>query len=257
MKKILLFCLLILIIVVSCKRLDPPVSNNNTDSNSTDSIFQQDAVLIDVDSNLYPTISYYINDSIYYQTWMQKNLTVSHYRNGDTIPEVSDSATWANLTTGGWCWYNNDSATYASTYGKLYNWYAVNDSRGLAPEGWEIPLKSTWDSLVKFIDNTTDTTQGSVNYGVSAGGPMKQIGTSLWRNPNRGASNTSGFSGLPGGCRTEGSSFIDNRVYGVWWSKTEYSNDYAWFIFLGYDYLQVGRSNNLKKKGFSVRCVKR
>ena len=222
MKKILLFCLMILIIVVSCKRLDPPVSNNNTDSNSTDSIFQQDAVLIDVDSNLYPTISYYINDSIYYQTWMQKNLTVSHYRNGDTIPEVSDSATWANLTTGGWCWYNNDSATYASTYGK--------------PEGWEIPLKSTWDSLVKFIDNTTDTTQGSVNYGVSAGGPMKQIGTSLWRNPNRGASNTSGFSGLPGGCRTEGSSFIDNRVYGVWWSKTEYSNDYAWFIFLGYDY---------------------
>jgi uncharacterized protein (TIGR02145 family) len=205
----------------------------------------------DIDGNVYPTVQ------ICNQLWTAKNLSVTRYRNGDIIPQVTDPTQWANLTTGAWCWSNNDSATYAANYGKLYNWYAINDSRGLAPEGWEIPLKSTWDSLVKFIDNTTDTTQGSVNYGTNAGGPMKQIGTSLWRNPNRGGTNTSGFTGLPGGCRTEGSSFIDNRVYGVWWSKTEYLSDYAWFVFLGYDYLQVGRSNNLKKRGFSVRCVKR
>lgn len=257
MKKVLFFSLFLIAVLNSCKRLDPSVSNNNSINNPTDSLFRQDSIITDIDGNQYPTISYYINDSIYYQTWMQKNLTVSHFQNGDTIPEVSDSATWANLTTGAWCWYNNDSATYAGTYGKLYNWYAINDPRGLAPSGWDIPLKSSWDSLVKFIDINTDTSQGSVNYGINAGGPMKQTGTTFWRNPNRGATNASGFSGLPGGCRTASSSFNDNRVLGVWWSKSQYSNDNAWFVFLGYDYTQVGRSNNIKKMGFSVRCVKR
>ena len=257
MKKIFYFIILIIVVMNSCKRLDPPINNNDSSFNGLDTLYRIDSILTDIDGNHYTTISYYINDSIYYQTWMQQNLTVSHYQNGDGIPEVSDSATWANLTTGAWCWYNNDSATFAATYGKLYNWYAVNDPRGLAPAGWDVPEKSSYDSLVKFIDVSTDTTQGSFNYGYYAGGPMKQTGTILWRNPNRRATNSSGFSGLPGGCRTEDAIFNNNRVYGVWWTKTSYSNDFAWFIFLGYDYQQVGRSNDFKKMGFSVRCIRR
>ena len=71
------------------------------------------------------------------QTWMKKNLDVSRYRNGDVIPEVADLSTWVNLTTGAWCYYENKSDN-GTTYGKLYNWYAVNDPRGLAPAGWHI-----------------------------------------------------------------------------------------------------------------------
>jgi len=76
--------------------------------------------------------------------WMTKNLEVSTYRNGDPIPKVTNGAAWASLTTGAYCYYNNDSTTYAATYGKLYNWYAVNDPRGLAPEGWHIPTDFEW-----------------------------------------------------------------------------------------------------------------
>jgi len=82
------------------------------------------------------------------QVWSSKNLDVTTYSNGDVIPQVSNAAQWYNLTTGAWCWYNNDSATYASTYGKLYNWYAVNDSRGLAPNGWHVPANSDWATLI-------------------------------------------------------------------------------------------------------------
>jgi uncharacterized protein (TIGR02145 family) len=92
---------------------------------------------------------------------MQKNLNVSKYKNGDIIPQVTDGTQWANLTTGAWCWYNNDSATYAATYGKLYNWYAVNDPRGLAPEGWHVPSDGEWNILIKYLDPIADTFCGS------------------------------------------------------------------------------------------------
>ena len=97
---------------------------------------------------------------------MQQNLTVSHYQNGDTIPEVSDSATWANLTTGAWCWYNNDSATFGNSRGKLYNWYAINDPRGIAPQGWFIPNEYEWNKLIKMMKEP--------------GGPSGKINIELW-----------------------------------------------------------------------------
>src|SRR4030095_5656585 len=84
------------------------------------------------------------------QKWMATNLSVSHYRNGDKIPQVKDSAQWAKLTTGAWCWYNNDSATGA-VYGKLYNWFAIHDPRGLAPAGWHVPSDSEWYVVSNFL----------------------------------------------------------------------------------------------------------
>ena len=88
------------------------------------------------------------------QTWMKKNLDVSRYRNGDVIPEVADLSTWVNLTTGAWCYYENKSDN-GTTYGKLYNWYAVNDPRGLAPAGWHIPSDAEWTSLITFLNGTS------------------------------------------------------------------------------------------------------
>src|SRR5450432_4786545 len=124
------------------------------------------------------------------QTWMTKNLDVSTYRNGDPIPQVTNDETWSILKTGAWCWYKNDSATYASTYGRLYNWFAVNDSRRLAPIGWHIPTEAEWSTLSVCLGDFE-----------VVGGKMKETGTTHWSNPNKGATNTSGFAALPGGNR--------------------------------------------------------
>ena len=107
--------------------------------------------------------------SICCQRWMTRNLDVAVYRNEDPIPKVTDEAAWAALTTGAYCYYNNDSTAYAATYGKLYNWYAVNDTRGLAPEGWYIPTDFEWTTLGACLGGD----------GV-AGGSMKEIGTMHW-----------------------------------------------------------------------------
>ena len=120
------------------------------------------------------------------QTWSAKNLDITTYRNGDTIPQVTDPEQWGALTTGAWCYYNNDSTNNA-IYGKLYNWYAVIDSRGLAPLGWHVPSDKEWYTLIDYL--------GGVDI---AGGKMKSV-SSLWISPNTGATNSSGFSALPGG----------------------------------------------------------
>src|SRR5436190_23369500 len=129
------------------------------------------------------------------QVWMIKNLDVSTYRNGDPIPEVTDPSQWAGLTTGAWCYYENNSAN-GTIYGKLYNWYAVNDPRGLAPLGWHVPSDEELTTLTSCL--------GGV---FVAGGTMKETGTTHWLAPNTEATNSSGWTGLPGGYRNEFGSF--------------------------------------------------
>ena len=143
------------------------------------------------------------------QLWTTSNLGVTTYRNGDPIPEVTDPTEWAGLTTGAWCYYNNDSANGA-IYGKLYNWYAVNDARGLAPSGFHIPSNAEWSTLISFLGGTS-----------VAGGKMKSTGTSLWLSPNGGATNESGFSGFPSGRRIPNGSSVFIRSYGYWWSRSD------------------------------------
>lgn len=186
------------------------------------------------------------------QTWSSKNLDVATYRNGDPIPQVTDSTQWANLTTGAWCWYNNDSAMYAATYGKLYNWYAVNDPRGLAPQGWHVPTVAEWNKLTKFIDPSADTTQCCSNVARTA---MKS--TTGWNNNNSGnGTNSSGFSGLPGGNRNVNGKFSSVGYLGGWWSASAYDTAYAWYRGLGYANSNIARGYLNKTSGFSVRVVK-
>jgi uncharacterized protein (TIGR02145 family) len=188
------------------------------------------------------------------QVWTNQNLSVARYRNDDIIPQVTDATQWAALTTGAWCWYNNDSATYAATYGRLYNWYAVNDARGLAPQGYHIPSEAEWNKLVKYLDAGADTTCLGCTQSTIAGGAMKS--TTGWNAPNTGATNSSGFAGLPGGYRNFGGTFNNVGSLGNWWSSTEASTGSAWSRYLNYDDSNAGRATNTKSLGFSVRCVR-
>jgi len=192
--------------------------------------------------------------SIGTQIWTSQNLNIDRYRNGDIIPQVTDATQWSALTTGAWCWYNNDSTTYAATYGRLYNWYAVNDSRGLAPQGWHIPSDGEWNNLVKYLDASADTTCQLCIQSSIAGAALKSI--TGWNTPNTGATNSSGFTGLPGGCRYLNGTFLSIGSDGNWWSSKEFDSSSAWYRGLNYNNSNVDRGSFIKTLGFSVRCVK-
>ena len=173
------------------------------------------------------------------QTWTNKNLDVSAYKNGDAIPQVQDEEEWVNLTTGAWCYYENETEN-GTTYGKLYNWFAVNDPRGLAPKGYHIPSDAEWTIL-------------SDNLGDEAGTKMKS--TTGWNKYGNGT-NESSFAGLPGGYRDYDGDFHDVGAGGHWWSSSENDTSDAWFRALGYGHGDVFRNDDDKQIGFSVRCLR-
>jgi len=175
------------------------------------------------------------------QTWTTKNLDVTTYRNGEVIPQVQDANAWANISTGAWCYYENNTAN-GSSYGKLYNWYAVNDPRGLAPKGYHIPTDNEWTIL-------------SENLGGESKAGTKMKSTSGWKNNGNGT-NTSGFAGLPGGYRGGNGNFYGIGAYGLWWSSSEGNASNAWCRGLNDDYGYVNRGYYYKHYGFSVRCIK-
>ena len=178
------------------------------------------------------------------QEWTVKNLDVSTYRNGDIIPELKDPKEWVNLKTGAWCYYNNDPKN-GEIYGKLYNWYAVNDPRGLAPKGFHIPSDNEWSALITFLGGED-----------VAGGKMKSTGTSLWSSPNTNATNDSGFSGLPAGYRGFNGEFYNFSSYGYWWSSSICGTINAWGRGLFCNNGSAGRYNNYKNDSFTVRCLR-
>ena len=196
----------------------------------------------DIDGNKYNIVA------IGQQVWTDKNLEVITYLNGDVIPQVTDASKWASLTTGAWCYYNNDPAS-GVIYGKLYNWYAVNDSRGLAPKGWHIPSDAEWTTLGTFLGGDS-----------VAGGKMKTTGTSRWYPPNFGATNQSGFAGLPAGIRVgnEGAfSCCNVGDSGYWWSASESSSTSAFYRYMVNTSGYLARGGGLHKSdGFSVRCIR-
>lgn len=180
------------------------------------------------------------------QLWTCKNLDVTTYRNGDPIPEVTDPTAWAALTTGAWCYYDNDPANNA-IYGKLYNWYAVNDPRGLAPTGYHVPSDTEWTTLTDYLGGST-----------VAGGELKEVGTTHWADPNNGATNSACFTALGGDLRFDSGNFIGDPTNetGNWWSSTEFNTDLAWQRFMFSYSGQINRTTYRKQAGFSVRLIK-
>ncbi len=193
--------------------------------------------LIDADGNNYSTIA------VGNQVWMAENLRVTHYRNGDAIPNETNSTTWSGLTSGAYCWYDNDPAN-KTTYGALYNWYTVDDSRGLCPYGWHVPTDTEWSTLTTYL--------GGVGV---AGGKMKAT-SDLWTSPNLDATNISNFSGLPGGYRYNSGTFDNIGSHGYWWSSSELSSSYARHRYLFYDYGGIYVGYNYRRSGLSVRCLR-
>ncbi|HVP12936.1 MAG TPA: fibrobacter succinogenes major paralogous domain-containing protein, partial [Phycisphaerae bacterium] len=156
----------------------------------------------------------------------------------------------AALGTPAYCWYQNDHDAYGTVYGALYNWYAVdslsNGNRSICPVGWHIPAEAEWTALTSAL--------GELDV---AGGQMKEAGTTHWSPPNTGATNSSGFTALPGGFRgyTNGA-FNQVRNFGHWWSRTSADAALAWGEGLFYLEAAADHSTSNKKLGFSIRCVK-
>lgn len=194
----------------------------------------------DVSKNPYYTVT------IGTQVWMAENLKVTKFRNGDLIPNVTDSAEWSNLTTPAFCWYNNDEGTYGDTYGALYNWYTVKTG-DLCPEGWHMPTDEEWTTLTAFLGGES-----------IAGGKLKETGTAHWYSPNSGATNETSFNARPGGYRyrDRDGKFASIGYSGLWWSTKEYSETYAWGRNMVFDRTVVNRGIITKKSGISVRCIK-
>lgn len=183
--------------------------------------------------------------SIGSQCWMEKNLDVTTYRDGTPITQVDDNYAWS-LGNAAWCYYDKDPANGA-IYGKLYNWYAVDDPRKLAPKGWHIPTDADWTTLADFLGGNA-----------AAGGKMKSTGTTLWNSPNSDATNSSGFTALPGGARLYDGGFASIGIDGFWWSATDwYGSNSALSRYLVYwnSYLNRDWMNSDKRVGFSVRCI--
>lgn len=212
----------------------------------------------DADGNVYNTIN------IGGQVWMLENLKTTKYRNGVSIPNVTDNASWGSLTSGATCSYNNDEANVA-IYGRLYNWYAATDVNNIAPSGWHLPSMADWDQLRNYLGGPD-----------IAGGKVKETGYAHWGTPNSGADNSSGFTALPGGSRfvnyTSGTcsgatpvTFMDLGNYANWWTSSISSSnpDNALFISADKNSAFLYRSSFLgcvgyyhKATAYSIRLVR-
>ena len=193
--------------------------------------------ITDIEGNVYNTVT------IGNQIWMKENLKTTTYNDGIEIPLVTDKTDWDNLTTPGYCWYEN-SDSIGTIYGALYNWYSVNTGK-LCPKGWHVPLDEDWTILTSYLGGED-----------VAGGKLKESGTNHWQNQNTEATNESGFTALPGGYRNYNGTFDNIVNFGYWWSATENDAAYAWNRYIFYGYANVYRYFKRKDIGFSVRCVK-
>ena len=232
-----------LVFASSCEKDDDnnPASDNPTNGKTT-SVFNSSVTygtMTDQDGNVYKTVT------IGTQTWMAENLRTTIYNDGTAIPNITDNDEWGDLTDGAFCNYNNTTnIDTIATYGRLYNWYAVNTGK-LAPTGWHVPTDAEWIALKDFLSG-----------GYVTGGYLKETGTTHWISPNEGATNETGFTALPGGGRSYSGAFDYIGYYGFWWSATKDGAYRAWQSAMGYYYSNVGGSYNFKELGFSVRCVR-
>jgi uncharacterized protein (TIGR02145 family) len=244
---------LLIALTGSCKKEDDPIPYT-------------EGTVTDIEGNVYKTIQIEIPDDgskgvkavqSKTQTWMAENLKTTRYSNGDLI-ETSIPATRdiynESMPKYQWAYEGNES--YADIYGRLYTWFAATDSRNICPTGWHVPSHQDWINLVLFV--------GGIHNGYEsdrvAGGKLKETGTAHWLSPNTGATNSIGFSALPGGVRwDEGSSFNDLYIAGKWWTSTEDPDrwkTYAWCWGAWYTSAGSNPSTSEASMGYSIRCIK-
>ncbi len=190
-----------------------------------------------------PDNNHYTVVQIGTQMWMAENIKTTKYRNGDPISYLDGNTAWSNSTIGAHCYYNSD-INNLTTYGRLYNWYAIYDSRNIAPIGWHVPSDAEWATLTTYLGGES-----------VAGGKLKENCVTLWQSPNTGATNETGFSAYPGGYRNNIGIFSDIGV-GYWWSATDYFSTNAYYRTMYYNSDDVLRNFCLLNWGLFIRCVK-
>mgnify|MGYP000874245076 FL=1 len=216
----------LVILTAGCEK-----GSNNDDDDSGPKI-------TDIDGNEYKIVT------IGSQIWMAGNLKTTKYSNGDPISNVTNVSEWSSLSTGAYANYGND-ANNGKTYGRLYNWYAVTDSRNICPTGWHVPSHAEWTTLAASLGGESQ-----------AGGKLKEEGTTNWSSPNTGATDESNFKALPGGIRGVGGAYSNKGDYGYFWTVTANSSYYAWYRYLYYMGAEITSSSEDKRSGLSVRCIK-
>jgi uncharacterized protein (TIGR02145 family) len=202
------------------------------------SIIKDNNTAIDIDGNIYKTIT------IGNQIWMAENLKVTHFRNGDPILNASINESIHKLKAGSFSNYNHDKKI-VPIFGRLYNWYAVDDIKGLAPEGWHIPTEAEWKILIDYLGGYR-----------AAGGKMKEAGATHWKNPNKRATDESGFSAVPAGYRYYWRTFSVMGNLASFWTATEFNYPYAVGYILKYNSSHVISYTFSRSYGLSVRCIR-
>ncbi len=218
---IALMLLFIVVLVSGCRKTEDP---------------EIPLKVTDVDGN--------VNDVVIIgkQGWMKENLKVTHYSDGSVIPNVTGTTEWASLTSGAWSEYDNSAST-GTTYGRLYNGFAVETGK-LCPTGWRVPTDDDWTELMDFLGGHTE-----------AGGKIRQAGTTLWKAPNEGATNSSEFTALPGGFRGPTGLFYMINEVALWWSSSSSDNKLPYWI-VTYNHTALTRNNPVPEtNGIAVRCI--
>lgn len=209
-----------------------------------------DYTVTDIDGNVYTWIE------VGGVKWLAQNLRVTHYSNGDPIPLVIESSAWSDLDTGAYCFFNNEPEN-VEVYGKLYNWFAVEDERGLCPTGWRIPTDDEWKVLEGHIDTQYEVGDpiwdNTGERGFDVGKRLKS--TSGWFENGNGI-DAIDFTAVPGGYRIWYGGYIGLTSFAYFWSSSEHNTGNAWLRGLRYDEDTSGRGNFPKRAGFSVRCIK-
>lgn len=242
-----LFLFIFIFIIIGCKKEDSKEDQVTTKPITTHS----GAGVTDIDGNTYTTVVFGNG-----QEWMSENLRTSKYANGDIIPNIKDSVSLINLITDSW-WHYNNNASNEIPYGKLYNWYALTDSRKICPAGWHIPSNSEWNALLAYLDPNASGIGNNV-----AGGKMKSTGTTYWISPNTGATNEAGFSAQPGGICEWGSDFSNIGQFGYWWSSTIYQTNSTpgtsviWTRTLDNQSNILFHTVMIEGDALSIRCIK-
>lgn len=193
------------------------------------------------------------------QCWLKENLRTTKYNDGTSITNITNNSTWASTITGAYCCYSN-STSNCSTYGALYNWYAVNTGK-LCPSGWHVPSDAEWTTLTNYLSANSTYWCGSNSSYIA----KSLASTTSWNSSTTtcavgndlSTNNSTGFSALPGGSRyPSDGSFSDLGYDGYWWSSTELDGSNAWCRDLYYNNADVLRYDDNKRYGFSVRCLR-
>ncbi len=214
---------------VGCKKDD----NNNEIPNIANC-----GTVTDAAGNVYKTVK------IGTQCWLQENLKTTKYRDGSSIPYVSNQTSWSTLVTSAYCYYNN-IASNSDSCGLLYNWFALADARNLCPVNWHVPTDAEWTILTTYLGGES-----------VASGKLKEDGYIQWQSPNTGATNETGFTARAGGFRDNNGMFDYIGIHGFWWTNSEYLTDWAWSRDMSSDNSNVSSFEYNKKGGLSVRCLK-